>query len=178
MPQSSSHNIIAKELTFIPDIHSRLKKVEQWCKERGQRLTETRKQVLGLILNSEKPIGAYDLLSQIRPFHPNAAPPTIYRALDFLLEQGLVHRLERLSAFVACSHAVECHHGCEHEEWGVHRAQFLICRSCGRAWELEQEAIVPAVMYAAKRVGFKAEAATVEVEGICADCQKKRLQDV
>ncbi|MDI6652365.1 Fur family transcriptional regulator [Gluconobacter japonicus] len=175
MPDSPYETSLAESLSFSPSITARLEQAGDWCRHRGQRLTETRRQVLGLILSSEKPSGAYDLLARLRPAHPNAAPPTVYRAIDFLLEQGLIHRLERLSAFVACSHATDCHHGCDHGEWGVHRAQFLICKSCGRAWELEQETIVPALMLAAKAVGFRAEAATVEIEGVCAGCQKAAL---
>lgn len=158
---------------FPPALAARLDRVASWCIGHGHKLTETRRQVLGLILSSDRPSGAYELLARLRPTHPNAAPPTVYRALDFLLEQGLIHRLERLSAFVGCSHATECDSGCDHGEWGVHRAQFLICRVCGRAWELEQEAVVPALMRAAARAGFRAEMATVEIEGVCAECAAK-----
>ncbi|EHH67913.1 Fur family transcriptional regulator [Gluconobacter morbifer] len=172
MPDSLSAPSVPEGLSFSPVVTARLDDVAEWCRDRGQRLTETRRQILGLILSHDRPSGAYDLLGRLRPVHPNVAPPTVYRALDFLLEHGLIHRLERLSAFVACSHAVVCHHGCDHGEWGVHRAQFLICRECGRAWELEQETVAPALMTAARKVGFRAEAATVEIEGLCAACQK------
>ncbi|AAW60585.1 transcriptional repressor [Gluconobacter oxydans] len=176
MPDSSA---IADTLTFSPEVTERLDRTAEWCQRNGQRLTETRRLVLGLILSSEKPSGAYDLLARLRPAHPKAAPPTVYRALEFLLENSLIHRLERLSAFVGCSHAVECPHGCNHhDEGGMHRAQFLICRGCDRAWELEQDAIAPVLTRAAQSMGFRAEAATVEIEGLCAACQKAGVTPV
>ncbi|QDH24489.1 transcriptional repressor [Neokomagataea tanensis] len=163
-------------LSFTQAVDDQLNRAVQLCRARGARLTEARRFVLGLILSADRPIGAYDLLAQIRPVQPNAAPPTVYRALDFLLEQGLIHKLERLAAFVGCTHAMMCDDGCHHHDaWGVHKAQFLICHTCGRAWELEQEKVVPALMAAAEQVGFSAETATIEVEGVCADC--KRAQE-
>lgn len=160
-------------LGFTRAIDEQLERAVQRCRSRGARLTEARRSVLGLILSAERPIGAYDILAQLRPVQPNAAPPTVYRALDFLLEQGLIHKLERLAAFVGCTHAMLCDDGCHHHDsWGVHRAQFLICHSCGRAWELEQEKIVPVLMDAAQQVGFAAETATIEIEGVCSACRQ------
>ena len=75
---------------------------EAVCEQRGAKLTELRRHVLGLILDAASPTGAYDLLDQLRQTRRGAAPPTVYRTLDFLLEQGLIHRVERLSAFVGC----------------------------------------------------------------------------
>ncbi len=92
-----------------------------------------------------------------------AAPPTVYRALDFLLENGLVHRIASLNAFVGCSHPAH-----------AHQSQFLICRSCSAAVELEQTAISEAIVRGAKGVGFAVENQTVEVVGLCAGCQGKK----
>lgn len=172
---------------FPPDIIRYLDEVETWCKNRNMRLTKTRREVLGLVLSSEKPLGAYDLLDRLKQTQPRAVPPTIYRALDFLLENGLIHRIERLSAFIGCDHALHCHTShmaedgtpedgpdhagsCHHDIWGSHRAQFLICRHCGHVQELEQDVIAGVLMAAAKSHGFRAEAAIVEVEGLCAAC--------
>ncbi|MFI4979859.1 MAG: transcriptional repressor, partial [Nevskiales bacterium] len=99
------------------------------CQHRGANLTELRRQVLGLILDAASPTGAYELLDRLRQTRRGAAPPTVYRALDFLLEHGLIHRVERLSAFVGCVA------GCTAdplENAHTHAAQFLICRECGR----------------------------------------------
>jgi Fur family zinc uptake transcriptional regulator len=139
-----------------------LDRAEALCEARGARLTGLRRQVLGLILEAENPTGAYDLLEMLRARRGPAAPPTVYRALDFLLEQGFVHRLERLSAFVGC---IE-----EHGHGHGHPAQFLICRKCGRVTELEDHELAHALASAARRVGFAVSGATIEAEGLCAAC--------
>jgi Fur family zinc uptake transcriptional regulator len=133
------------------------------CAARGAQLTELRRHVLGLILEAEAPLGAYELLERLRATRGGAAPPTIYRALDFLLANGLIHRLERLAAFVGCV---------GHEPLGeaAHAAQFLICRDCGRVTELEDDAIAHALAIAAARAGFAMRSATVEAEGVCTHC--------
>ena len=145
---------------FSPGTEGLLDRAGQICDGRGVRLTDLRRQVLGLILDSESPTGAYDLLDKLRATRVGAAPPTVYRALDFLLEQGLIHKLERLSAFVGCI---------AHEDHD-HAAQFLICRSCGRVTELEDHRLAHALEDAAKRLGFTVGKATIEAEGQCARC--------
>jgi len=153
--------------TFSPQTETLLARADHLCAHRRTKLTDTRRLILGLILEQPKPIGAYDLLEHLRDTHRAAAPPTVYRALDFLLEQGLIHKIERLSAFIGCGHALDCHHG----EDCVHRAQFLICRLCGTAQEMEDSTIGTALAQAARRHGFTPEHATIEVEGLCATCQ-------
>ncbi len=138
------------------------------CLARGAQLTELRRQVLRLVLEAEQPVGAYALLDRLRAARRGAAPPTVYRALDFLLEQGLIHRVERLNAFVGC--AEEPGHGHAGEE---HPHQFLICRRCGATAEICDPAVVAAVAAAAARSGFTPHRTTVEVEGLCADCAQQ-----
>jgi Fur family zinc uptake transcriptional regulator len=137
------------------------------CLARGAQLTELRRQVLRLVLAAPQPVGAYALLDQLRAARPGAAPPTVYRALDFLQEQGLVHRVERLNAFVPCAgpepHA-HCGHGHDHPH------QFLICSGCGATAEICDDAVSHAVAHAAQAAGFVPQRSTVEVEGICATC--------
>jgi Fur family zinc uptake transcriptional regulator len=147
---------------FSPRTESLLNRASGICDGRGVRLTDLRRQVLGLILDREAPTGAYDLLDQLRTTRHGAAPPTVYRALEFLLEQGLIHKLERLSAFV----------GCIADEDHDHAAQFLICRTCGRVTELEDHELAHALEHAAKRLGFTLGKATIEAEGQCASCAK------
>ncbi|HEX2943662.1 MAG TPA: transcriptional repressor [Rhodopila sp.] len=147
-------------MDFSPHTETLLNRAAQICDSRGVRLTELRRQVLGLILDRDAPTGAYDLLEQLRSTRHGAAPPTVYRALEFLLEQGLIHKLERLSAFV----------GCIAEEDHDHAAQFLICRSCGRVTEIEDHELAHALQDAAKRLGFTVGKATIEAEGQCAAC--------
>jgi len=124
---------------FSPRTETLLTRANVICEGRGVRLTDLRRQVLGLILDREAPTGAYDLLDQLRSTRHGAAPPTVYRALEFLQEQGLVHKLERLSAFV----------GCIADEDHNHAAQFFICRSCGRVTELEDHELAQALQDAA-----------------------------
>jgi Fur family zinc uptake transcriptional regulator len=150
---------------FTPATIAKLDHAAALCERRGTKLTELRRTVLGLILDAEAPTGAYDLLERLRSHRGASAPPTVYRALDFLLEQGFVHRIERLSAFVGC---IEAH---SHEGDHHHAAQFLICRTCGQATELDDHHLAHALIHAAEAVGFKVSGATIEAEGICAKCR-------
>ena len=141
-------------------------RLEEWldhaetlCRTRGARLTAQRRQVLGIVCGAGRPLGAYEILDALRTAVPGAAPPTVYRALDFLVEQGLVHRLETLHAFVGCAHPDEPHAG-----------QFLICRDCGSVRELEDLAVNRSVQAVADASGFHAERPVVEISGRCARC--------
>ena len=155
-------------LAARPHDHSRcvshaLAEAEAICARQGLRLTALRKRVLELVWASHKPLGAYDILGVLSDEDGRrAAPPTVYRALDFLLENGLVHRIASLNAFVRCSHPEHSHQG-----------QFLICRACHAATELEQPAISQAIVEGAAGVGFAVESQTVEVVGLCAGCKGK-----
>jgi len=138
---------------------SKLDDVARLCERDGVRFTDLRREVLGLILSAEGPIGAYQLLDRLKETtRKRAAPPTVYRALDFLLAQGLIHRVERLNAFIGCP------------ERHSHPAQFLICRDCGAVEELEDHGVAHAIAAAAQRHGFHAHQATVEIEGLCGKC--------
>jgi Fur family zinc uptake transcriptional regulator len=155
-------------------IEMTLARAEEHCAARGARLTALRRHVLALILESEVPLGAYALLDRLKPTHAGAAPPTVYRALEFLTEHRLVHRIERLNAFigcrVGCSDACHAHgHG---DEGHAHAAQFLICGTCGAVEEIEDGGVGAALAAAARRAGFAPAHATVEVEGTCRACAK------
>ena len=104
------------------------------------------------------------LLDLMRTTTHNPAPPTVYRALDFLLEQGLVHKLDSLHAFVGCSHPEHPHNG-----------QFLICEDCGDVDELESDAIMQGLHYAEKQTGFETKRPIVELSGTCTQCQTEKL---
>ena len=149
---------------FSKKTNTLLAQAGKLCDRRGVQLTELRRKVLGLVLESRKPSGAYDLLDQLRVLHKGAAPPTVYRALDFLLEQGLIHKVERLSAFIGCVHRHEAEH--DHH----HVAQFLICARCGQVTELEDVRIDRILVEAAHENGFRLTSSTVEAEGLCAAC--------
>ena len=139
--------------------------VERACGERGLRLTEIRARVLGLVAAAGKPIKAYDLLEQVRAGEGAgaAAPPTVYRALDFLLANGFIHKLESVNAFVAC----------HHPNAAQHSAPFLICDGCHKAVELEDEHVVATLDAQARALGFSPQTQTLEVHGLCAECAGK-----
>jgi Fur family zinc uptake transcriptional regulator len=148
--------------TIEPDLADRLARAAAACADRGARLTDIRRTVLELILQAGEPIGAYTLLDRLKHRSGQGKPPTIYRALEFLLAQGLIHRVERLNAFVGC-----------HEEAGhAHPAQFFICNACGTVAEFEDAAIGQAVAQVADTAGFVVKRSIVEVEGLCGECAK------
>jgi Fur family zinc uptake transcriptional regulator len=144
-----------------------LARAEALCQKRGVKLTPLRREVLRLVLEADAPIGAYALLDQLKASRAKAAPPTVYRALDFLLEQGLIHRLERLNAFMGCVEALEGH---DHDHAHDHPHQFLICRGCGATREISDHGVANAISAAAAKAGFSAARATVEIEGLCGKC--------
>ena len=139
--------------------------VERACSERGLRLTEIRARVLGLVADAGKPIKAYDLLDKVREGEGAgaAAPPTVYRSLDFLLANGFIHKLESVNAFVAC----------HHPNAAQHSAPFLICDGCHKAVELEDEHVVATLDAQARALGFSPQTQTLEVHGLCAECARK-----
>ncbi|MBW0147917.1 Fur family transcriptional regulator [Marinobacter arenosus] len=132
------------------------------CQQRSARLTPTRERVLELIWQSHRPLGAYDVLAQLSEDGHNAAPPTVYRALDFLQQNGLVHRIASLNAFIGCAHAGEHHTG-----------MFLICRACGNVLELTAPSVSGAVHAAAAAEAFELDDITLEIAGLCPRCQKE-----
>lgn len=138
-----------------------LSRAETLCDERGARLTPLRRRVLELIWNSHQPIGAYAILDHLREGDRGAAPPTVYRALDFLMEQGLIHKLESLNAFI----------GCDHPE-NRHVSQFLICTKCHGAVEIQDAGISSAVKKSAGAAGFTVSRLTIELQGLCPNCSK------
>jgi Fur family zinc uptake transcriptional regulator len=134
--------------------------VQRACNDRGLRLTTPRTRVLALIAQANGPVKAYDLLDQMRDAEGSAAPPTVYRALDFLLANGFIHKLESINAFVAC----------HHPNAAQHSVPFLICNRCHSATELEDAGIVATLDAAARALGFAPQAQTLEVHGLCARC--------
>ena len=143
----------------VHDAGAYVRAVEQACETRGLRLTPLRAQVLGLVAAAGRPIKAYDLLDRMKSASGSTAPPTVYRALDFLLEQGFIHRLASVNAFVGCHHPQV-----------RHSVPFLICDTCQNAVELEDERISGLLDGQAKALGFTPRAQTLEVHGTCAAC--------
>ncbi|MBZ2169399.1 MULTISPECIES: Fur family transcriptional regulator [Marinobacter] len=136
------------------------------CRERGTRLTPTRERVLELVWQSHKPLGAYDVLAQLSDEGQSAAPPTVYRALDFLLQNGLVHRIASLNAFIGCTHPGEHHTG-----------MFLICCNCGNVLEVSDPSVSAAIHSAARSESFELNDLTLEMSGVCPRCQANADHD-
>jgi Fur family zinc uptake transcriptional regulator len=139
-----------------------LRQAERLCAERKQRLTEIRRRVLELVCGYKRPVGAYALLDDLREEGRSAAPPTVYRALDFLQQQGLVHRLATNNTYIACAHPDRSHEGV-----------FLVCNSCGCTQEIHSQAIIEMLQSNAGEFNFQVQHAAVEITGLCLRCGAK-----
>jgi len=144
-------------------INDALAAARQICEQRGTRLTPQRLQILELVWQSHKPLGAYALMDQLAQMATRTvAPPTVYRALEFLLEQGLIHRIHALNAYIGCPAP-------KHQ----HQSHFLLCRDCGIAVEMVQPALVQHINNSAQAAGFSVVSQALEVMGLCPDCQTR-----
>ena len=135
---------------------------EALCSKRGERLTPMRRHVLEVLAASHKPLGAYEIIEQVAVRGPRPAPITIYRALDFLTAQGLVHRIESRNAFLACinNHASGA------------PVVFLICEHCGAVGEAASSTVADSLNAAAKSAGFTPKSPVIEISGVCAHCRE------
>ena len=142
-------------------IEQRIATAKQSCAAQGVRFTPLREQVFRLVLQANQPIGAYDLLAQLQKMSEKTlAPPTIYRSLDFLLENGFIHQLSSSNAFFAC---------CQPDD--KHTAAFLICQCCGEVEEFAHTTVTHAITEVAKNSHFKVNTSVIELLGICRNCQ-------
>ena len=133
--------------------------IEQ-CEAQGLRLTKIRREVLEIIWDTHNPIGAYDVLQQLQERGHKPAPPTAYRALDFLVNAGLIHRIESLNAFIGCP-----------SPDASHQCQFYICRECGHIAEINSKEVADALSAGADSLGFTSQQPVIEVHGVCRDCK-------
>ena len=140
-------------------IEDALARAEALCRRRGVRLTPLRRRVLELVWESHRAVKAYDLLAALGSGEGSAKPPTVYRALDFLMTQGLVHRIDSLNAFVGCP-----------QPEPRHNAQFLICGGCGEVSETNAAGIDLAVVDHAANSGFALSRKIIELHGRCPRC--------
>ncbi|SDJ77797.1 Fur family transcriptional regulator [Billgrantia gudaonensis] len=143
----------------MTDTSSLLLQAERQCQRHGVRFTPIRRRVLEMIAAASGGLKAYELLDRLAAEHAAARPPTVYRALEFLIDQGLVHRIESLNAFVACP----CP---EH----AHGFQLLICRECGRVEELHLDDVNAQLDRRARDLGFRVDRQTIELLGRCEAC--------
>jgi Fur family zinc uptake transcriptional regulator len=134
---------------------------EAECLSQGLRLTPIRRHVLGVLLESHQPLGAYEIMERLAPQGPRPAPITVYRALDFLRENGLIHRIESHNAFVACVH----------NHANAEPVVFLICERCGAVGEAPSQEVATTLSAAARAAGFTPKSPVIEIGGICAHCR-------
>ncbi|MBX2846876.1 MAG: transcriptional repressor [Acidiferrobacterales bacterium] len=130
------------------------------CQEKGLKLTKIRQQVLEIVWATHKPLGAYDVLEKLQDSGHKPAPPTAYRALEFLVSAQLIHRIESLNAYVGCPSPNESH-----------QSQFYICKTCGHVAELSNQDVANALSADAEKLGFSNQEPIIEIHGICADCE-------
>lgn len=140
--------------------HEALSHADDLCKTAGLRLTPVRRRTLEILLESHQALGAYDVLARLSDEGFGTQPPVAYRALDFLVENGLAHRVTRLNAFTACMHPGE-----------THRPFFLICTGCNLVAETPGRRVAEAMEAAAADAGFAIERVSSEALGLCATCQ-------
>ena len=143
-----------------PEVHEILKRAEAYCKEQGVRFTAGRAAVLQEVLRQRKPVKAYDVLQAISTDKARPMPPIVYRALDFWMSHGFLHRIESQNAYTACLHP-----GCGHE------CQIFVCEQCGRVFEICDEHLAGQVRHQAAACGFRIDHLKIEATGRCPDCQ-------
>lgn len=130
------------------------------CESRGKRLTPIRRKVLEILLVQQRSVKAYELLELIRNVQPGAAPPTVYRALDFLVEEGLVHRLDAINAWTAC-----------HDAGGEPHDLLVVCTGCGAVAELSDPDLTRRLADKVSRAGFRLSEHETELRGLCTGCR-------
>jgi Fur family zinc uptake transcriptional regulator len=139
---------------------------EQLCNQRGVRFTPIRREVLELIWESHRAVKAYDLLDRIKPKAGTAKPATVYRVLDFLLAQGLIHKVESLNAFIGCSFSDR-----------RHEQLLLTCVQCHEVEERPGERVMEAIAKELERAAFTLQSKAIEIHGICARCGSYQTTD-
>lgn len=136
---------------------------EAACAERGERLTTLRRLVLETVASSHKPVGAYEIMDMLgRDTRRRPAPVTVYRALDFLMKHGFVHRIESRNAYFACAH--------NHDSGAI--VAFLVCDICGAVGEASTAAMGQFLAGVARKAGFKPSMSVIEITGSCAHCRR------
>ncbi|MGY0157294.1 zinc uptake transcriptional repressor Zur [Edwardsiella tarda] len=146
-----------------PNLQRLLTQAEQLCRQRNVRLTPQRMEVLRLMAAQQGAISAYDLLDLLRVSEPQAKPPTIYRALDFLLEQGFIHKIESTNSYVMCHHLDE----------PSHISALLICHRCGQVHERPADALQQQLALLAQQAGFSVQHSVIEAHGLCQACAQQ-----
>lgn len=140
-------------------ITTALQVAEKACFEKSVQFTPARRRAFEILLQEHRAMGAYEVLDQLRASGHGSQPPVAYRALDFLVKHGFVHRIERLNAFIACAHPGEHHAPC-----------FLICTNCDAVAETPARPATEGLKASAAEMGFQVQKISVEAEGLCPSC--------
>ncbi len=160
MPQPQASDLAFAAHDHAHCAHDALERAEALTRASGARMTPVRRRVLEILLEEHKALGAYDVLARLGREGFGNQPPVAYRALEFLVEQGLAHRIQRLNAFTACVHPGQ-----------DHAPAFLICRLCHMVAEAEASAARASLEAEAARAGFHVERSTIEALGLCPNCR-------
>ena len=132
------------------------------CESRGAQFTKVRRQILGLLWDSGRPTGAYELIEALKENGTRqVAPTTVYRALEFLISEGLVSKIESRNAYVPCAHPER-----------QRSSMFFICNACGSSAELEYQPLQCSISEVAAQIGFHTSRRVIEVEGVCTRCNE------
>ena len=147
--------------TVTPTVSAQLSLAEDLCAQSGRRLTPIRRKVLELLLQQEgRSLKAYELLEAMRNIHPGSAPPTVYRALDFLVDAGLIHRLDAVNAWIAC-----------HDAGGAPHDLLVVCTHCGAVAEISDPVMSARLADRVALAGFRPTSHETEIRALCAKCQ-------
>lgn len=138
-----------------------IEKIETLCKKRGIKLTTQRHTVLDIMLTANKAMSAYDLLDLLKVSEPQAKPPTIYRALEFLLEQGFIHKVESSNSYIVCPHFQD----------PDHLSILFICDKCRQIFEKHSANIEQQLKQLAQQSQFLIKHSVLEIHGVCQSCQ-------
>ena len=138
-----------------------LRWAERECADRGLNLTESRRRVFEILLEQHKALGAYEILDRLGTAGKRPQPPIAYRALDFLVEHGFVHRIEKRNAYIACA-----------DPGGDHAPAFMLCKGCDAVAELPGDLLADGLAAAAAHAGFAPERSVIEIEGVCTACRQ------
>jgi len=139
-----------------------IKKVEDICTRKGLQLTPLRREVVSILAGLAKPVGAYEIMDHLAKIKGHAvAPPTVYRTLDFLVENGFVVKIESKQAYIACDDPGHDHHGI-----------LLLCTGCGRSTEIDNAEVDKILVKTASASHFHLQRQVVEIEGICQSCSE------
>lgn len=158
MDQHTADSATTKQSNL--SLQDKMERFESICHKRKQRVTPLRRNVLSTILKTEKSIKAYDIIRKLSTPAKKVKPPVVYRALEFLQEQGFIHRIERDNSYAACAHP----------EKKKNNYMLVVCKKCGVVEEFGDDSLSRIIQLNVHNAGFEMAAGTLEVGGVCPSC--------